>query len=96
MNEISFCEVAGGAVMLRRTVRSLDSLQDVLGPSSSPARVAIEACREAWVVHDKLRDWGHDVLVVDTTRARQLGEAGQPRKESAKALDLRAASSLVF
>ncbi|WP_438025846.1 IS110 family transposase [Sorangium sp. So ce233] len=80
VHEISFCEVAGGAVVLRRTVRSLDSLQDLLGPSSSPARVAIEACREAWAVHDKLRDWGHDVLVVDTTRARQLGIGQHGRK----------------
>ncbi|WP_437972283.1 IS110 family transposase [Sorangium sp. So ce260] len=80
VNEISFCEVAGGAVVLRRTVRSLDSLQDVLGPSSSPARVALEACREAWAVHDKLRDWGHDVLVVDTTRVRQLGVGQHGRK----------------
>lgn len=80
VNEISFCEVADGQVALRRTVRSFDSLQDVLGPSSSPARVALEACREAWVVHDKLRDWGHDVLVVDTTRARQLGVGQHGRK----------------
>ncbi|WP_437776139.1 IS110 family transposase [Sorangium sp. So ce1097] len=80
VNEISFCEVVGGVVVLRRTVRSLDSLQDVLGPSSAPARVAIEACREAWAVHDKLRDWGHDVLVVDTTRARQLGIGQHGRK----------------
>ncbi|WP_437972589.1 hypothetical protein WMF04_11460 [Sorangium sp. So ce260] len=32
----------------------------------------------------------------DTERYRCRAEAGQPRKESAKALDLRAASSLVF
>lgn len=67
-------------MVMRRTVRSLDSLQDLLGPSSSPARVAIEACREAWAVHDKLRALGHDVLVVDTTRARQLGIGQHGRK----------------
>ncbi|XXX77702.1 hypothetical protein WMF30_02850 [Sorangium sp. So ce134] len=42
--------------------------------------MAIEACREAWAAHDKLRDWGHDVPVVDTTRARQLGIGQHGRK----------------
>ena len=80
VNEISFCEVAGGKVVLRRTVRSLDALEDVLGPSAPPARVAIEACRESWAVHDKLGAWGNDVLLVDTTRSRQLGIGHHGRK----------------
>jgi transposase len=42
--------------------------------------VAIEACREAWHVHDQLRAWGHDVLLVDTTRARQIGIRQHGRK----------------
>jgi transposase len=78
--ETSFCEVREGRVVLRRTVQSLEGLEDVLGPSTPPARVAIEACREAWFVHDRLRAWGHDVLVVDTTRARQLGIGQHGRK----------------
>jgi transposase len=80
VNEISFCEVVGGKVVLRRTVRSLDALEDVLGPSAPPARVAIEACRESWAVHDKLSAWGNDVLLVDTTRSRQLGIGQHGRK----------------
>lgn len=80
VRESALCEVADGKVVLRRTVTSLEGLKDVLGPSSPPARVAIEACREAWVVHDQLRAWGHEVLLVDTTRARQLGIGQHGRK----------------
>ena len=80
VREISFCEVAQGKVVLRRTVRSLDALEDLLGPGAAPAKVAIEACREAWFVHDKLRAWGHQVLLVDTTRSRQLGIGQHGRK----------------
>ncbi|WP_170229999.1 IS110 family transposase [Polyangium fumosum] len=80
VREISFCEVAQGKVVQRRTVRSLDALDDLLGPDSPPAKVAVEACREAWVVHDKLRAWGHEVLLVDTTRSRQLGIGQHGRK----------------
>jgi transposase len=72
--------VAQGAVVLRRTGKSVHSMEDLLGPSCPAARVAIEACREAWVVHDKLREWGNDVLVVDTTRSRQLGIGEHGRK----------------
>lgn len=78
--EISYCEVDQNKVVMRRTVRSLDALDDLLGVSSRPATVAIEACREAWSIHDKLCAWGHDVLVVDTTRSRQLGIGQHGRK----------------
>jgi transposase len=80
VREISYCEVKQQQVVLRRTVTSLAGLEDVLGPSSPPARVAIEACREAWFVHDTLQDWGNEVLLVDTTRARQLGIGQHGRK----------------
>jgi transposase len=42
--------------------------------------VAIEACREAWWIHAQLTDWGNDVLLVDTTRSRQLGIKQHGRK----------------
>jgi transposase len=42
--------------------------------------VAIEACREAWFVHDRLVEWGNEVVVVDTTRSRQLGIGQHGRK----------------
>jgi hypothetical protein len=48
-------------------------LEDILGPGSKRARVAIEACREAWYVHDVLTGWGHEVVLVDTTRTKQIG-----------------------
>lgn len=80
VHEISFCEVAQGQVVQRRTVRSIHALEDLLGASSAPATVAIEACREAWFIHDTLHGWGHEVLVVDTTRSRQLGIGQHGRK----------------
>ena len=46
-----------------------------------PARVAIEACREAWHIERRLREWGHEPLVVDTTRVKQLG-VGQHKRKS--------------
>ena len=78
--EVSFCEVSGNAVVARRTTTSLEGLRDLLGPGCAPAHVAIEACREAWHVHDVLTEWGNEVLLVDTTRARQIGIRQHGRK----------------
>ncbi len=78
--ETSFCEVSQGVVVARRTVRDVSKLSDTLGPGTKRARIAIEACREAWSVHDQLRAWGHDVLLVDTTRTRQIGLRQHGRK----------------
>jgi transposase len=68
-------------VVYRRTVDSVNALESELGPKARPARVAIEACREAWFVHDLLTSWGNDVLVLDTTRSRQIG-VGQHRRKT--------------
>jgi transposase len=78
--KISYCEVAEGSVVERRTVQGLSSLRDLLGPKTLPARVAIEACREAWHIHDELVSWGHEVLLVDTTRVGKLGIGQHGRK----------------
>lgn len=78
--ELSLCEVAGDDVVVRRTARSLEGLRGILGPGTEQARVAIEACREAWHVHDVLTRWGHDVLLVDTTKSRTLGIGRHGRK----------------
>ncbi len=78
--KIAFCEVNDGQVVARRTVRELAGLEDLLGSSTPPAHVAIEACREAWHVHDELARRGHEVLLVDTTRVRQLGVGQHGRK----------------
>lgn len=76
----AFCEVRDGVVVERATVRRLDELESRLGPGTPPARVAIEACRTAWHVHDRLLAWGHEVQVCDTTRAKQLGIGQHGRK----------------
>jgi len=78
---ISYCEVRAGAVIGRMTVGKLENLMSVLGPDSRTARVAIEACREAWHVHDTLMGWGHKPVIVDTTRTRQIG-VGQHRRKN--------------
>jgi transposase len=80
VRKISYCEVEAGNVVARRTVTSLSSLKELLGPECLPARVAIEACREAWHVHAELTRWENEVLLVDTTRVRQLGIGGHGRK----------------
>lgn len=80
VRKIVLCEVREGAVIMRRTVSSVSGLKEVLGPQSASACVAIEACREAWHVHDVLAGWGHKVVLVDTTRVRQLGIGQHGRK----------------
>jgi len=80
VRKISYCEVEVGHVVARRTVTSLSSLKELLGPECLPARIAIEACREAWHVHAELTRWGNEVLLVDTTRVRQLGVGERGRK----------------
>jgi len=81
VKKIAYCEVSAGEVIDRRMVSSLSSLEPTLGPGAKPARVAIEACREAWFVHATLTAWGNEVLVVDTTRSRKLG-IGQHRRKN--------------
>lgn len=76
----TYCEVAEGAVVQRATVSEVTSLRSLLGPEQPAATVAIEACREAWHVHDLLSSWGNEVLLVDTTRSRQLGIGQHGRK----------------
>jgi transposase len=76
----SLCEVKDGRVVQRVTTRSVSDLKEVLGPSSAPARIAIEACREAWHIAAVLEGWGHEVVLIDTTRVRQLGIGAHGRK----------------
>jgi transposase len=46
-----------------------------------PCRIAIESCRDTGWVFDHLTALGHEVVVVDTTRARALG-IGQGRRKT--------------
>lgn len=78
--KIALCEIRDGQVAVRRTVQRLSSLRRELGPGTPVATVALEACREVWHVHDVLADWGHQPVVVDTTRVRQLGIGQHGRK----------------
>jgi transposase len=77
---IAYCEVKDGSVVRRMSVASLSTLEPVLGPGQPASRVAIEACREAWFVHRQLTQWGNEVLLVDTTRSKQLGIGNHRRK----------------
>lgn len=80
---IAYCEVVDGKVVDRTAVKSLSQLASRIGPNTPPARVAFEACREGWHVHDKLKSWGHEPLMLDTTRVRQLGVGQHKRKNDA-------------
>jgi len=78
--KIAYCEISDGKVIDRATVRSLEELETRLGPQAENACVAIEACREAWFVHAVLTKWGNKVLLVDTTRRKQIGIGQHHRK----------------
>jgi len=71
--KVCFCEVRGGEVVDRTSAPSVEKLVGRLGPNTGKATVVIEAGRQAWHVHDKLVSWGHEVIVADTTRVRQIG-----------------------
>lgn len=77
---IAWCEVASGKVIRRGGVRRLSELEPLLGPQTSPAQVAFEACREGWHVHDLLQRWGKAPLMLDTTRIRRIGIGHHGRK----------------
>lgn len=78
--KISYCEVKDEQVVERATLAGVAGLARLLGPNTPSAKVAFEACREAWVVHDQLLEWGHEPLMIDTTRVRQLGIGQHKRK----------------
>jgi hypothetical protein len=80
---IAYCEVSEGKVVDRVAVRSLEELSSRLGPGMAPARVAFEAAREAWHVHDTLKSWGHEPKIVDTTRLKTIGVGQHKRKNDA-------------
>ena len=80
VNSISCCEVQDGKVIFRTTVRSFKALSDRLGPNTPPARVLFESCREAWHIHDQLAAAGHQPLMLDTIRAKQIGIGEHKRK----------------
>lgn len=80
VRKLSYCEVQNGKVIDRTTVPSLSALLGRIGPNTPPARVLFEAGRCAWRLHAKLEEWGHEPLVLDTTRAKQLGIGQHGRK----------------
>jgi transposase len=65
------------------SVRRLEDLERLLGPQTEPARVAFEASREGWHVYDQLQQWGHEAIMLDTTRIRQIGVGHHRRKNDA-------------
>ena len=69
-SHIEFCELKDGQAR-RQSVRRFGELKRLLGPGTEPARVAFEACREGWRVYDSLVEWGHEAVMLDTTRVRQ-------------------------
>lgn len=78
--KITYCEISEGRVLRRGTVSEVESLRSELGPDQPPATVAFEAGRDAWFVHDLLVEWNNEVIVVDTTRVKQLGIGQHGRK----------------
>jgi transposase len=92
---IAFCEVLDGVVVKRGSVGRFAELKPLLGEDTATARVAFEACREGWHVHDELERLGHTPLMLDTTRIKSIGVGAHGRKNDAidaeaiaRALDL--------
>ena len=79
--------------MDRTSVKRLEQLRSRLGPDTAPARIAFDASREGWHVHDVLVSWGHEPKMIDTTRVRAMGVAHHKRKNDA--LDAEAAARAV-
>jgi transposase len=77
---VDYCEITEGGVIERGVLRGLSQLETRLGPAAPPARVAFEACREGWYVAERLSAWGHEPVMVDTTRVKQLGIGQHGRK----------------
>ena len=75
---IEWAEAKDKEIVNGGRVPSLQELAAVLG--EEPVRVAFEACRESWHVFATLEGWGHEPLMVDTTRVRQLGVGHHGRK----------------
>jgi transposase len=78
--KIAYCEVNEQKVVHRQTVKHIKYLRDALGPNTTKARVAFEACREGWFVARQLEKWGHEPVMVDTTRTKRLGIGTHGRK----------------
>lgn len=81
-DHIHVCEIVEGQPR-GLTLRRIEDLRRVLGPESQPAKVAFEACREGWHVYDMLEGWGHEPVMLDTTRIRQIGVGHHRRKNDA-------------
>lgn len=77
---VDYCEITDGGVIERAVLRGFSQVETRLGPATRPARVAFEACREGWHVAERLNAWGHEPVMVDTTRVRQLGIGQHGRK----------------
>jgi hypothetical protein len=76
---IAYWEVRNGMVVDRANVKKLEQLKSRIGPGTAPARIAFDASREGWHVHDTLVAWGHEPKMNDSTRmARRRVVTGFP------------------
>jgi transposase len=78
--KISYSEAKQGRIVERATARGMGGLVRQLGPNTPPAEVVFEACREGWHVARQLQGWGHEALMLDTTRSAALGIGRHGRK----------------
>jgi transposase len=78
-DHIEICELVDGKPV-RASIRRIEDLARFLRSDSEPARIAFEACREGWHVHDLLQTWGHEPVMLDTTRIKEMGVGRHRRK----------------
>ena len=77
--EVRFAVAQNGKIVERGTFRGLDGLARMLADRPR-SRVAVEAGRQGWVIHDRITAAGHEACVMDTTRTRQAGIGQHGRK----------------
>jgi transposase len=76
-----WCEVREQKIVARGVVSSVQELLcGALAPEHGRARVAYEACRSGRHVHDLLSAAGHEPVMLDTTRVREMGVGRHGRK----------------
>jgi transposase len=78
--KINFCEVQDGKVVREGSVSGIEKLEEILGVNAVTARVAFEAGYGAWHVASLLKKWGHEPVMIDTTRSKQMGVGQHKRK----------------
>jgi len=81
-SHIEFCEAEGrqGPAAVGTSIRGA---QAIAGAGHGAGTRGVRGCREGWRVYDSLVEWGHEAVMIDTTRVKQIGVGQHRRKNDA-------------